>query len=501
MPQDALRQWRAALPAEAVRTDPAELARAAACTFAWPADIRAILVPQDREQVRRLLRIASATGHPVHPYGRGCNWGLGSRLPSGGPCALVDLSAMNRIVDHDPVLGTLTVEPGVHFAQAAAFLRDQGSDFFCSVTGGPALGSLIGNALERGGGDGPLGERAAHMTALEWVLGSGEVIHTGFARFGHASTARLSREGVGPSLVGLACQSGYGIITQATFFLARRPATWRLLMAEVPRTAALPGLLDALRRLLQDQVTFPHAATLWNRFKLAARQGPYAADDPCRPPQPTGADGGPWTLSLSLQGPSAAIADALAAHAAQQLQAHAAELQVMADHEFAPADRRALDFGVPTGRNMLSTYWRKKGPAPVVPDTQPDRDRCGVLWLCPALPLDGPAVAQALAGVERRMLAHGFEPNIGINPVSPRLMEAYVALMYDREVPGEDARAMACHHEVMRGLLAQGHLPYRLGVQSASLMPAPADDSGAVLRRLRSVFDPRGVLAAGRPAG
>jgi hypothetical protein len=120
------------------------------------------------------------------------------------------------------------------------------------VTGGPAYGSLIGNALERGGGDGPLGERGAHMTALELVLAGGEVVHTGFDRFAGASTARLSRTGVGPSLSGLIAQSNFGVVTRATFWLARRPAeeAGLTLMGETPEMAAV---YEEVRRSIVDE--------------------------------------------------------------------------------------------------------------------------------------------------------------------------------------------------------------------------------------------------------
>ncbi|MFM9970697.1 MAG: hypothetical protein ACKVQK_20085 [Burkholderiales bacterium] len=81
---------------------------------------------------------------------------------------------------------------------------------------------------------------------------------------------------------------------------------------------------------------------------------------------------------------------------------------------------------------------------------------------CPIYPI-GTVVTQVIAGIEQRILAHGFEPNIGMNPVSPRVLDVYVSLMYDRQVAGEDAKAMRCHDDVMGWLGTEGHLPSRLG--------------------------------------
>lgn len=496
----ALDQWRAALSADRVRTTEAELAAATACTFAWPRRVVAILVPGNLAQVRDILRIAAAARHPVYPYSRGCNWGLGSRLPTADGCALIDLSAMNRVLDYDPRLGTLTVEPGVHFAQAAAFLKQQRSDFYCSVTGGPAYGSLIGNALERGGGDGPYGDRGAHMAAVEIVLAGGEVVRTGFDRYPNASTAQLSRTGVGPSLTELVTQSGFGVVTRATFWLARRPAVRFLVNATLGSTATLAPAVDALRGLLQTRVLYPHGATIWSSYKLLARDGRFPWRAPGAPPLDLEAVDGaePWYLSASVEGPSAAVAQALLAEVRQQLQPHAAELRVLREDEMGADERDTTALGQPTGENVFSAYWRKKTELPALEDVDPDRDRCGVIWACPSMPLDGAAVVPAVAAMEALIKAHGLEPNIGLNPVSPRLLEVYAALMFDRDVAGEDGRAMACHDALMRALIAKGHLPYRLGVQSMHLLPAPADDSAALMRRLKAAFDPHHVIAPGR---
>jgi 4-cresol dehydrogenase (hydroxylating) len=498
----ALDRWRTVLPAGRVRTAPVELARAATATFGWPRRVTAILAPDAPEQVREILRIAQVTRHAVYPCSRGCNWGLGSRLPAADDCALLDLSGMNRILDHDAELGTLTVEPGVHFAQASAFLRARQSRFYCSVTGGPAYGSLIGNALERGGGDGPLGDRAAHMAALEVMLAGGEVIHTGFDRYARAGTARLSRTGVGPSLTELMAQSNFGVVTRATIWLAQRPATWRLAIATVASTATLGPALDAVRELIQSQVLYANAVTLWNSYKMRARDGQFPWDQAPRLPLDIGATEGaePWYVSVTVEGASERIVEALLAEVQRLLAPCSLSVEVLRDSELSAAERAPLEPGVPTGANVFSAYWRKKGALPALEDLDPDRDRCGVIWLCPSLPLLGATAAPVLAEVERRIRQHGLEPNIGLNPVSPRLLDVYVALMFDLELPGEDERAMACHHSVMRWLIEQGHLPYRLGVQSFGMLPRPADDSAAVMARLKRAFDPLDIVAPGRYA-
>lgn len=93
----ALAQWRAVLPPHCVRTSPEALKAALACTFASPHRAIALLMPETLGQVKAIMAIAAATRQAVYPYSRGCNWGLGSRVPAADGCALLDLSGMNMV--------------------------------------------------------------------------------------------------------------------------------------------------------------------------------------------------------------------------------------------------------------------------------------------------------------------------------------------------------------------------------------------------------------------
>ena len=47
-------------------------------------------------------------------------------------------------------------------------------------------------------------------------------------------------------------------------------------------------------------------------------------------------------------------------------------------------------------------------------------------------------------------------------------------------------------------LIGAGYLPYRLGIQSAGLLPDPDDDTGRLLGALKKTLDPNNILAPGR---
>jgi 4-cresol dehydrogenase (hydroxylating) len=497
---NALEKWLRALPPGVVRISPVELQVATQSTFLHKLKVIAILVPESVAEIAVIVRIAAEAGQPIYPYSRGRNWGLGSKLPVIDECALLDLSSMDKILDYDEELGTITVEPGVHFSQIAAFLKEKKSLFYASVTGGPPYGSLIGNALERGGGDGPLGQRAKSMTALEVVLGTGEIIRTGFSRFARSSTAHLMAEGVGYSLVDLFTQSNLGVVTQATFWLNRKPVELAYLIIEIEKTGELQVNLETLRDLLQTDTLDCHSVSIWNGYKTLARTRKYDRNLTFRPESDLKALFGvaAWAVTLKLPAPNQEILKAKISHIQSCFERLGKKIRVLKKSDMSAAMWAYLEPGNPTGINVTSAYWRKSGDLPGIEDLDPDRDQCGILWICPSLPFNPMILTSVMHHLETIILDFNFEPNIGLNPISSRAVEVYIAIMYDLTILDEAERAMKCHDFVMQWLLDQGHLPYRLGVHSMNQMPECTDDSFNLFLRLKKTFDPAEIISPGR---
>jgi 4-cresol dehydrogenase (hydroxylating) len=72
-----------------------------------------------------------------------------------------------------------------------------------------------------------------------------------------------------------------------------------------------------------------------------------------------------------------------------------------------------------------------------------------------------------------------------------------VALTYDREVAGEDQRALICYETLTRELIARGYPPYRLNVVSMTEGRPDATYEQA-LASVKSALDPNRILAPGR---
>lgn len=471
-------------------------------TFATSQRVTAVVRPTSLEEVRTALRICSEEKVRVHPVSRGKNYGFGSRVPPRDGCVLLDLSRMDRVVEHDEALGFITVEPGVSFAQAHEYLRSRGSRLRLTTIGGPPESSLVGNALERGEGRGPYSDSFASLSDLEVVLSTGEVLRTGLSRFGPglARARGLHKWGLGPALDGLFSQSALGVVTKATLWLSPASEFVRDLVAKVAREEDLPQVVDAFRELLLEG-TLRSNVVLWNDVKAMAVSRRYPFEEASgRTPLPPEllaawreASGvGAWSGAATVFAPDRGIGLTCTRRARRALVRAGAEAHSVGVEEGAEPQ------GVPTRRALAMAYWRKKGPLPAPAELDLDRDGCGLIWVDVAVPFQGAAAAQAARIATEVMPLTGFEPNLSLISAGARCLFLAALVVYDRDVPGEDEKAMACHRALVRELGAAGFPPLRSGVESVGLALPEGDDSRAVLDRVKAALDPAGVLAGGK---
>jgi 4-cresol dehydrogenase (hydroxylating) flavoprotein subunit len=521
----ACRAWTDILGAGYVLDDPATRRRAETATFATTQRVPLIIRPADRAEVQACVRVANRYRIPLYPVSSGRNWGYGSKVPAGDHSVILDLSRMNRIVELNEALAYVTVEPGVSQQQLYDYLQTRGSRLWMDATGSSPECSLVGNAMERGFGHTPYGDHFAHVCAMEVVLPTGDCVETGFGRFADAAARPVYRWGVGPILDGLFTQSNFGVVTSMTIWLMPAPEHFEAFFFRCDDERRLPEVIDALRPLRVNG-TLRSAVHIGNDYKVlnGIRQYPWAEMNDTTPLSRERMRDfraqlriGAWNGSGGLYGTRAQVAEARRLLRAG-LKGKVAGLQFLSPGKLALAARfasiyrlvtgwdltAALDLvkpvlglmqGVPTPKPLASAYWRKRTPPPAVMD--PDRDGCGLLWCAPVAPLEG-RHAERLAAISiDTLLTHGFEPMLSMTLVTERALTCVVAISYDREVPGEDARARRCYDALLTALQRNGYYSYRLGIQSTEEMQQ--DDSySAVLRALKTSLDPNGILAPGR---
>lgn len=489
----ALAAWRAIVGDEHVRIDPQARREAARATFATAAAPSCIVRPGGLAELQACVRAASEWKVPIYPTSRGRNLGYGSRVPIRDGAALLDLGRMDRIDDLDLELGTAAIEPGVTFAALAARLG--GTGYTIARTGAPADASVLANSLERGIGRGRHGSRADRLCGLHVVLPGGALLRTGFDRHPDARCRGLSRFGVGPALDGMFFQSRLGVVARATLWLTPRPAWSHELQFTLDRRERLAAVVDALRPLkLADAA--PHTISIYNDRRLLTIAGGHAGDWPEGQALPQAVvdrrnpagEGARWLGRLEVDGPSAAIGAATLEHVMTCLQDHV-------DRLASRPSRRRDPPALGSDDALARLYWRV-GEAPALPD--PLADGCGLLWCAPAVPARGDEVVATIAWLEDLVAARGFDPAITLQWSEPRVIHLVLALLFDRRRPGADARALACHDEVVRGLAARGLVPYRLGLPAMHLAGGTDPAHAAAFAAIRRALDPADILAPGR---
>jgi len=497
-------------------------------TFQWQTTIPAALRPANVAEVQRCLGIANTFKVPLYPISTGLNTGYGSAAPVTPGSVVMELKRLNRILEYNADLGYVRIEPGVTQQQLFDYLQAHNAPYWLDVTGSYPHHSLIGNIAERGFGHTAYADHYAQIGGFKVVLPNGDLLSTGFGQYDNAKATGVYRWGVGPHYDGLFTQSNLGVIVEATLWLMPKPEYAQFFSCRIEHDEDLPTLIELLRPLRLDG-TVRSAMHIGNDYKMiSAIQGYPWQEAKGVTPLPAEVlrakvkawDCGPWNVSGALYGTRATVADARR-RLKRQLRGKVKRLQFLDQRLLGLVERFARPYqwltgvnlpelmkvlkpvfgmtqGVPSIAMLPSNYWRKKEFPAASSDLSPERDNCGVMWLTPVAPTSGAHTAAIWAIVKTTMLKHCYEPSVSITLISERCIDCVVNIAYDREVPGEDQRAMACHDDMLKQLCEAGYYPYRLGIQALAKMPPKSAAYDSFFKSLRAALDPNGILAPGR---
>ncbi len=519
----AIQAWQAILGHDRVITDPSRLGEAVQATYSTEARIQAILYPQSAKQVQSVVRIAVEFREPLYPISRGKNWGYGSRVPAEDNCTLISLEQMNQIVDFDAKMGTLTVEPGVTFAQVYEYLESRNANWLAPAVGAVPDASVIGNALERGIGKGVYGDRFHHACNMEVVLPDGSLIHTSFGNRGENFLSKLSRYGVGPTLDGIFSQSNFGIVTRMTFWLQPKPGDFQTFYYTVKSDEQIPNVVEALRQLRQEG-TITTTSTLSNDYRIYAikQQFPFqeCPADKVLPEKKLATvrkelAEAQWVGDDAILSATKDIGKSRRKRIKQILGPHVRHLLFMNNAKakliyavtkpiqwltgidlgfLAYFHFNSLYLGKPLTRQVAMCYFRKESKVPETMDL--DRDHCGVIWCSPLVPFQGEDIAKALDIMKRTYQQHELEPNLGMNFLSERVVAFTAAIIYDRDESSQERRAMQCYNAMKDQLEESGYHLYRLGTQSMreGCITANKEYNG-LLKKIKKALDPFSIFS------
>jgi len=521
-----LEKW-SKVPGLDVLHEAAALSKYGLNTQAIKRQISAAVRPKSVEQVQEVVRDASQYRLPLYPISTGKNWGYGSANPVTDENVIVDLSAMDRIVDFDPDLGLVTVEPGVTQRMLHDFLKQQNQHFLVPVTGAGPDCSLLGNALERGYGITPHADHFGAVTSLEVVLPDGEIHRSMLDRLVGGGIDKSFKWGIGPYLDGLFTQGNFGIVTQMTIALVPVPERVEVFLFSVPLDGELEATVERVQTVLRRLGGTVGSINLMNLHRVLSMTESYPMDD-------LGPDGliteswlrekaqtnmaMAWTGLGGVYGTKRMVS-AARAEIRKILRGRVKRL-VFFDKTTASWLGRALQAvpflkgskvaaamasvektlqivsGEPSEIALPLCYWLKGRPSSAEP-MDPDRDGCGLIWYSPLVPMRPGAVRQYVEMVKVICNKHRIEPLITLTSLSDRCFDSTVPILFDLQDAESSARAHSCFWELLREGQKIGCVPYRMGIQSMSYLDE-ADAIPPILRKLKEAVDPNGIIAPGR---
>ncbi len=491
-----------------------------------------IVQPQTVEDVLAALALARKNEEKLYPISTGLNWGYGSDSPVVPGCKLLDLRRMNRILNAGEISvdnPVAIIEPGVTQGQLYDFLQKHCPELTFNVSGAGRDTSIIGNALDRGVGY--FGPRKDDLFGLEVVTGTGRVLRTGFRRLGDQSPLASSHPfGLGPILDGLFFQSNFGIVTSACFrLMPRRPKEVAVSLA-LRRETDLPLFIDELARLKREglltSVTHianqarTHSSLSYGVHKyfsdvcgLGVEAATREAATAIRIVAPD-----EWTSLAAITGNPGQVRAAI--REVRKRTGSIARMMVVSRHllnfgysvtnrlrfiPFARANAAAiaaigplhdLALGVPTDVAIQNLLWKFNHSSDAAIEL--DASRCGLMFVSPALPLNGALASEVMRDMNKIAERHGHTLYITLNIETETSLVAVTNLLFDRGVEGETERAHVCADELLSYIRSRGLEIYRARADMMGAVTEADPEYWQLISRLKDVFDPDRIIAPGR---
>ena len=196
--------------------------------------------PASTQEAAGLLRAAAAAGLAVVPRGAGTGFGWGS--PPSRCDLVVDLRAMNQVIEHEAGDLVVRVQAGMTIGELAAALAAAGQELALDVPAEATVGGIVAT-----GTTGP--RRPRYGSPRDLLIGLTVVRADGvIARSGGKVVKNVAGYDIGKLFAG--SHGTLGLITEATFRLHPRPAAVAWVTAEfgverADASTASAGLVSA----------------------------------------------------------------------------------------------------------------------------------------------------------------------------------------------------------------------------------------------------------------
>ncbi len=414
----------------------------------------AVVLPETTEEVAAILALAHRLALPVVTRGSGTGLSGGS-IPSPGSLVLC-LVRMNRVLEVDAGNLTLTAQAGALTQQVADQATAVGL-FYPPDPGSIRISTIGGNVANNSGGLRGLkyGVTRDYVMALTVVLADGQVLRTG---------TKCVKDVAGFSLKDLfvGSEGSLGVITEVTLKLIPAPATKRTLLALFDRMTDAARTISAI---IEGQI-IPCTLEFLDRVTIECVEG-YARIG----------------LPLDCEAVVLMETDGHPAPVAEQAEAMA---RIAADHgarEVRTASSEAEATRLASARRTAFSALARLAPTVLLEDVTVPRS----------------ALAQMVSHIQdvgtRHRVRVGTFGHMGDGNLHPTFLT-------DEREPEEMARVEQAMAEVFAKAIELGGTitgEHGVGLAKKAFLPDQVGLVGiAVMKRLKTVFDPQGILNPGK---
>lgn len=414
----------------------------------------AVGFPGNTGEVQRIVQLANRLRFPIVPRGAGTGFSGGS-LPTHGGLVL-SMERMDRILAIDGENLYAVVEPGVITGALKEEVRKIGL-FYPPDPASLKFSTIGGNIAECAGGMCAVkyGVTRDYVLALEAVLGTGELVRTGVVTMKGVAGYDLTRMLVGS-------EGTLGIITRATLKLVPLPESVTTLLGLFPgnRQSA-----EAVNAIVAARVT-PSAMEIMDRTAIDAVRATVPMDLP---------EGTQSALLIEVDGQELAVA-----READRI-AEACRSRGALDVRRA-SDAKGRD-ELWTLRRSISPALRRVGAVKMNEDIVVPRSRLSDMF-------DFLADLAARKRVTNVNFGHAGDGNVHVN------------FMLSGNDPDEYRRAEEAVAEVFKATVEMGGTitgEHGVGIVKSPFLEMEIGPMGiSVMKRLKSCFDPNGILNPGK---
>ena len=486
--------------------------------------IEGAIVVTTPEHVVQVITIAHEYHVPLYPISGGHNWGYGSALPVNHECFILDLSTMNRIIEVNEKLGYMRIEPGVTQGQLYDYFLKHNLPFMVPTTGAGPLGSLIGNALDKGFGITPHEDHFGAVLSLKAVLPNGKIYTSTMNELGGYVSDTLFKWKIGAYMDGLFVQGNAGVVVEATIALARKPESmtqFLIFVNEENFKYVVEGVARTKRRL----GSMVGGINIMNKHRLLSMlepkevwQGDGTLTEVHIQELAKKRSLPDWMIMGGIYGPASLhasikslIKKEFEVDATRIIFLNAKRIKMLLFLvRMTPFSklRRTIE-GLRDGLEILEgkpsvvalplAYLKNPAPLPQPSDLSLHVNECGLMWFAPLLPADGKFVMEYVSQAKKICVSHDIEPLVTLTTLSERCFDATIPIVFNKSDKESVQKAHACYKELLEYSKSIGVFPYRTNVETMrDMFDGREGASFEMLTKIKNAIDPHHIISPGR---